>query len=72
LFSCDTALETSRNLVFEQGKMIVNLKDQNVLQQRIIEDQNKRDDSFLRDPVKVGVSSALLTITLLLLGGHIR
>lgn len=72
VFACDKALEDSRNLVFEQGKLIVNLKDQSALQQRIIDDQNKRDDSPLRNPLTIGIGASLVTITLLLLGGHLH
>jgi len=61
---CDKDLEKTKNLVFEQGKQIINYENQTALQQRIIEDQSKKLDSVLHDPIKVATITALCVVVL--------
>ncbi len=66
---CDKAITAAQDLVFEQGKQLVNYQNKSALQDQIIQDQQKRLDSPLNNKVYViGGTVVIVLVAEILLG----
>lgn len=72
LNACDAAYSSQKVLIKDLKDQVGNLAQKNILQDRVIQDQKTSLDDPLKDPIKVGLGAAVITVVLLLSTGHLK